>query len=732
MNQSIKFFSTIFLFAVLLIIFLSFIFPDFDWARTGLFVGRFFHYLDVPATMLLFAVILLLFYILLMRFFSRMNQTQLRVVTAILWTTVLLFEVLIIFSFHGILPPEFDGGHTYIQAINLLDHKNMSESLPYFQIYPNNIAITVIRYWVYRLLCFGHPTNFILADQITCAIGLNIGIYFTWKFIALAFNLKMANLLLILILTCFPLFLYIIYFYTDSVALMFPSMLLYLTYKFSKTDQFRYIVIIAILLAVSVQIRENMILILPALIIYILLIKNIKKTIICTAIIAVFIAGFGFAAQSYEKHLGFTKNPALQMPATSWLLMGLSYSGRYNMPDYKLTLSQPTQHQKQSADIEAIKNRIKNKEWSGLSLTWAIKAARTFGDGSQAYYWYSSNNTDYSTSYNYLFGNRKQLIVFLVQIIHIADLMLLALSAIGLLHRRKIDGNLFIQLCLFGSILFYVFVWEAEPRYSLLFTLLELSGAVYGLEELRFLSTVFVRKAKQKQVYLAAAVLTLTGLFVLTAAVAAKNYETYTLVKSPQKIYSVNQPNSKGLMDAPVNATHQVEQTFRAAGSFTHVRFEIKGKRGKALYRLSIIAKGQNHQVLGQKTVTSAKMKSRGYETIVINHEPDHRGLQDYILTIKQISVSPRSELLLGMNGKGMYEQRDMYLGGALYINHVMQNAKDLQFQVYTIKESPYLNDAIYGILFLIPIIILTIGFFGLLRMAWLPSGKRKLSVNQI
>ncbi|WKB34777.1 hypothetical protein QS257_12765 [Terrilactibacillus sp. S3-3] len=158
------------------------------------------------------------------------------------------------------------------------------------------------------------------------------------------------------------------------------------------------------------------------------------------------------------------------MPVSHWMMLGLAPNGRYNQHDFKLTLGQPTQQAKKQADFDQIKERIKEKKINGLARLWAVKAVRTFSDGSRGYFWYTKNASDYSAAYEYTFGQRKALMLFIIQVFNVANLFLLLLSSLRFFRTKKYDINLLMQICLFGSFLFFVFLWEAEPRYALLFT----------------------------------------------------------------------------------------------------------------------------------------------------------------------------------------------------------------------------------------------------------------------
>ncbi|WKB34778.1 glycosyltransferase family 39 protein [Terrilactibacillus sp. S3-3] len=232
----------------------------------------------MPLAIMLFATITVLFFLALYRIFSTMKDAWLKGMAAGLMAVILIAEIAIITLFKGIFPPAVDGGHIYSDALYLLKHGNLLQNAYYLQVYPNNVAITVIRYWLYRYVAFGNPSAFMLVDKITAAIFLNVGIYFSWKLIVRLFSMKMANVFLVMTLACLPLFLYIAYFYTDTVAILFLSALLvYLWYLYDKTKKPLYMILMGLLLAAGCEVREDLILFLPAMIIYMFFVLKWKK-----------------------------------------------------------------------------------------------------------------------------------------------------------------------------------------------------------------------------------------------------------------------------------------------------------------------------------------------------------------------------------------------------------------------------------------------------------------------
>ncbi|WKB35002.1 hypothetical protein QS257_14730 [Terrilactibacillus sp. S3-3] len=186
-----------------------------------------------------------MFYIAFYRFLSLLTSFWLRNITAFMVIIIVLLEIAIIVLFHTIMPPVEDGGHTYIEALYLLKHHHSSDNI-YFQVYPNNIPITILRYWLYRFFSLVSVSNYMFIDKTTCAAVLSVCIFFSWKLVIKLFDLRMGIIFLLMTATCFPYFFYIIYFYTDTIALMFPVICLYFWYLYQQSKKIRYLLLLSV------------------------------------------------------------------------------------------------------------------------------------------------------------------------------------------------------------------------------------------------------------------------------------------------------------------------------------------------------------------------------------------------------------------------------------------------------------------------------------------------------
>ncbi|MFT8317680.1 MAG: glycosyltransferase family 39 protein [Sporolactobacillus sp.] len=653
--------------------------------------------------LLFFSAIIILFFITAYRFFNRLTAKAMKKVTIILFVLIFLMEGYLIIAFHAILPPAVDGGHTYAEALYLLAHHHASSGI-YLKIYPNNIPVALLQYGLFRVFSWVHLSNYMLISRGFCAIVLNISIYFSWKLVRQIFDAKMAALLLLLTLTCFPLFFYILYFYTDTATLMFPALLLYLVYLYSHSMKMRYTLLFGLLIGIGDQIRPNLILMLPALAIYMLFVLKFKKVLWNVALILILIAAVGLSVNRVENHLGYHPNPALSMPDSHWVMLGLSPNGGYNKQDYERTRQEPTQSAKKQADAQQIQLRIKQAGPVGLTRLWGIKLARTWGIGAHGYYWYTHLTRQPTKTYQYLFNHKRQLIVFVIQAFYLVDLFFLILSSIQFFRTRVVSLNLLIQICLIGNLLFYTFIWEAEPRYSLLFSPFILIGAIFGFSEFMQLldgrERVKISPATARNGRLIlASLLLLAGILI-----SVQGHQSLAGNRSAQRSYVVDQVGAAGKSGARIDQTRPLTQTFLATHPFTHLAVKPVKKSGSAVYQLSV-TESRTGKVLFVKKFTTSQVKVNQFN-IFAAHKALAGQNEPCQLTIKQIKGTPGAGLVLRINGKG-YEQRDLYPDGRLIQSGRLSKKQDLQFKIYSVDHKPYLSNSSYWLLFMIPCLML-------------------------
>ncbi|MFT8362756.1 MAG: hypothetical protein ABF608_06200 [Sporolactobacillus sp.] len=642
----------------------------------------------VTFSLIISALLILVSFVSFYRWSARFNSSVQKWIAVTLFLMTGLFLIALAIYFHTIMPPLIDGGHTYVEALYLLHHHHASAS-SYFQIYPNNIPVTLLRYWLYRFFAVFHVHSYMLIDHFFCAGMLMASIYFSWLFTIRRFDWRMGNLFLITALTTLPLFFYTLYFYTDTVILMVPPLLALLWQSYCRTPRIRLLIVLGLSLGIGCQLRENLILFLPALIVYMMFTLRPKKWLLPLVICLTLLFTCQAVTQQISHFYGYRSNPRLSMPVTHWLMLGLSADGGYNKADYSRTLHQPTQSAKRAENWRIIKERLDHAHFINLFNLWGTKIARTWNMGAHGYYWYTEFTSHPNTTYAYLFGDRRTLVLFFIQAFYIVHLFLMLFSVLNFFRTKKLTINVLLQICLFGNLLFYTFIWEAEPRYSLLFSPYILLSSLFGLRELSQLITCELEKNGliEKRQWL---ILTVISLLLLTGAINQHAVTEQRLARN----YSVNLPHSLGKANAQITASHWIGQSFRITAPFNRIRFAIEKVRGNARYQADLEISGQRVQRSFFAASSTDQRQALEIRLPLQKRPYDAKA----VLTLRQVSHSDTAMLALKMNSYG-YDLRDMYRGGTLLQNGQPIAKSDLQFQVYRQHQAPLIPASIYQFL---------------------------------
>ncbi|EST12271.1 glycosyltransferase family 39 protein [Sporolactobacillus laevolacticus] len=662
--------------------------------------------LELSGMLFFFAIVVFLFFLSIDRLLSKCSALVLNRWALILFSLIILFECFILIAFRGIQPPEIDGGHIIMKALDLLKNKSVHDDSIYFNVYPNNLPVTLILFWIYRLFPIDQMQMLFMFNHALCMITLNVGIYFSWKLVLLLLGRKMSTFFLIFVLTCAPIFFYTLYFYSDTLMVMMPPLLIYLWFRYEQSGTIVYGALACVFLGIGCIIRQNLILFLPALVLFLLLRSKVKKTLMVIALTMITYTAFQLPLQMYTHHMHLGSIQQYKMPSVHWIMLGLSNQGRYHIEDFRRSFLASTQEEKKRVDWQEIKERLSKKTPAELAGLWLAKAFRVYADGSMGYYWYTGNTSEHNLLFDYFFGGQKQITLFIIQIFHIVNLFLLLLSVIRFFRIKKPDTSLLIQIMLFGNYLFYIFLWEAEPRYALLFLFPMLIGNCYGVNEAKQYLDERIRNRTVEALRGGVPHILTHILFCMLISIAALRVVPMTQTATEQYRYAVNQNQKKGALTTRIDASHAVQQTFHAERPFDHISLGKAGARGKGVYVLSIYSVAEKKQI--EKLIFSERsLAKRRLSDLPLTHTLP--GKRNYRLAVYLQSGTEDSALNLAMHGKGLFEQRDLYLNGTLFQNNMEMKGKDLQFRAYMRENRPYLSLPIFILLLSVPFLMIVI-----------------------
>jgi len=301
------------------------------------------------------------------------------------------------------------------------------------------------------------------------------------------YNNKIAIFSLVIFLCFLPILIYTPIFYSDTLSLPIGILFIYL-FMFIKNNKRieKKEIIISILLGtllfLSKEIKITTCFIFVSIIFYnnfkISLTKNIK---VCSIIFITFIMlslSFNFIVIK-NKNFAFNTTLYGKYPYTHWIMMGVedidadnscrnSYGG-YNLNDYIFSQSFKTGNDAMKPDLNEYFKRVSKMGIIGYPSFLYKKAVNAWGDGSyfslKAISIKPKNENSFirNTFNNYFI---KNIILYYMQGIQIAFILLTIINSIYILRKKKKDDLIPIKTSIFMLFIFLL-IWENRSRYLL-------------------------------------------------------------------------------------------------------------------------------------------------------------------------------------------------------------------------------------------------------------------------
>lgn len=374
--------------------------------------------------------------------------------------------------------PVADLGNIYKMAQNyaitgsmthIYDHMKFKY---YLSVYPNNDFLFLIIASYFRLiyLIIGVvPSTF-------AGILLNVGVIdisfiLTYKLAQSILDTHKAQFVCLLFVLFSPFYLYSTFYYTDTLVMPFMLLSLYLYCKGGKMNLF-----VSMLCAfLAYKMKGNMLLLIIVMIIYTLIAKPIKKSIlyILSSILIVALLSNGFTEFIYRSQIS---SPQLEekykMPIAHWIGMSLIGDGGFRRDDFEEIKNAGSYQQKNKKCIKRIKNRLKCYKPSSFYEHCKDKVTYTWCDGTyfslhQTYFYPLAHHAVAFPNHplHYFFNSSIYTIYADMYQCMILITLLLSVSY----NRKSITPLLLIQGMVLGSVLFFLF-WETRSRYILSLT----------------------------------------------------------------------------------------------------------------------------------------------------------------------------------------------------------------------------------------------------------------------
>lgn len=426
---------------------------------------------------------------------------------------ILLFVVNIVMGRVLRFSPIFDLGAVFTGAKNwstsgtFIDSMNTTCCKNYFYYFPNNLGGMAFLYLAFKTASmFGAVDYFAIATAAN-ALLLTATVLLTVLICKRLFGVTQSIMALIYILLSPPFYMIAPVFYTDSLSMIFPVLVVYLYLKYydseNKARKLFLACMIGLCCALGMLIKFTVVIALVAIIVHHIFTKGIVRSVPIAALSAIVIAiAFTlFNTYFYSAHLDKAKAEKLNIPHSHWVMMGLGGNGRYNGHDLEFTLSFDDKDEQRAAINNRIKKRINSRGFLGMMSLFLNKGIIIFGDGTYALSDFLDDNPAKDTtlhSFVLYDGEHYKLYLYTCSGTYFSILLLMLASAYGALIRKKqAQKNMLPLLCVFGIMLFLM-IWEVTGRYVVNFIPLIIISAASGIH---FLMKILCKKASKQNTY---------------------------------------------------------------------------------------------------------------------------------------------------------------------------------------------------------------------------------------
>lgn len=571
-----------------------------------------------------------------------------------------------------------DGAEIENEAHYMLNYGKFSGER-YFLVYPNNITPTIILYWIYRIAAFLHISE-VWMLHIFCFLVTTATIFLTYKTAGKLLTKQKQTIILGLMILYIPFQMYSLFYYSDTLMVIMVALIIYVLIPSDGSFIFRtkHIVAVAILVAFAWNLRSNIIIILPALIVYLLFFKWYKNLLLLLVTFGIAFIFFGKGFDMLWAHYGFWKDDDYRFPMLHWVMMGMSIQGgSYNWQDFQFTyLSQ----NKMADDLGLFFNRVTHRPFFLNLLMIVLKIRGNWSDGTINY----TNGTRALRDgdgflWQLFYGSDNSFFIYISQMMYVVILF----GMVYYIYKRRkeyITSCFLFQIIIFGVFMFHL-IWEAKPRYVYawmpIIFILGAKGLILFAE--RYEAIIFDKYKKKLYIAFGIVFALQVGSDSFLRPSYSMNLDYDSRVINGISIYATDNYLRDGIVR--VNKDTEVEQTFKANRSFNYVRGYISSydEKNNSKYKVEIIDKKDNKVVREHEFVYRELYWEIPLQTYTLRWYFDDLPAGDYSVKFSQIESDNNGSIVISSVPNEMV---DMYEAGKLYINGADQNKKDLSLQI--------------------------------------------------
>ncbi len=644
----------------------------------------------------------ILFFFSIKKYVNKINSKYSNIIA--IGICLLFFIVLSVVGTNMLSIPKTDLNHIIQEVETMLQNGGKFENEVYFAMYPNQTPLTILIFYICRFGKYLGFNNIKAFATVFNALFITITAFFTYLTVKQMKDYKY-GLLTLLFFVLNPIFyLYVSYFYTDTICLPFTAIAIFLYVISTKIESnkksFILLIISGAVFALGYKIRVIVAISFIGIIASFIINNKINKKILTK--MGILFVGFIVGILIYkliEMPFNVIQNKEYEFPMTHWVMMGLNVkkSGGWSSKDYNYTKKIIGYENKKEANINKIKNRVSKMNLKKFVLLINCKIWKNWSNGDYEYLPKMENVEKITDIYEYISGNKKIFTVYLCQIFKISIMTVLLISILNRIKSDKYNKDEFVFISILGAFLFYL-VWEVRQRYSLSFLPLIMLTFPIGIETLDKLT--IMKKVNIKNIVFNLEIIKkimIIGIAIVSIIILTVTFYEFTIKMNSysDKVISQTVKNNK----KEITSKNVITQTFSTDKKFNKVNIKfIKNKEENSHYKF-VLFDSQMNEIYTEdflnKDIENNKFKEFAFENVVPNNR------KQYTIQISSNDASIDSSISVATSETKNY---DVYKDGVLKINNE-NTIGDIVFTVEQENTRPLINIKNYLLLALIIIL---------------------------
>lgn len=372
--------------------------------------------------------------------------------------------------------------HNGAHALTYLEPEWLKGASEYFSYHPNNLFITIIYSWLYKLnRNLGLPISIqwlwplVLQSVISVLTGV-----LTYKCALQLMSRKLSWIVYALYIIFVGISPWLLVAYSDSTALFIPILELWIYIRIKKLEKksIIWIILLGIVSGLGYRLKPYALIVIIAILIVEALykLKNMSSFNIVhfgTFLVSILATVLLIGALNNNTKIDINEESAFGM--THYVMIGLSEpNGGWNQEDDTFSENMPTRKERTYGNIEVIKQRLSNMGVGGLVKKWGKKIVYSHNDGM---FGYSKSDYRYVPEVrDNILGNRLRKLFYgpryapsewydiMAWIKETIWIIVLIFDCLGLICIIKNHKNYVIGLSIVGMVMYMMF-FESHPRY---------------------------------------------------------------------------------------------------------------------------------------------------------------------------------------------------------------------------------------------------------------------------